>query len=50
MTWSLKVDERGQAILLHEELQSLMLLKLGPLDEACEPMCQFLASVDFGRR
>jgi hypothetical protein len=48
LPWSLKVDERGQVILLHEELQSLMLLKLGPLEQACEAMRQFLTSADYG--
>jgi hypothetical protein len=50
LPWRLKVDERGNVVLLYEELGSLMLLKLGALEPACEAMCAFLADVDFGER
>ncbi len=48
LPWSLNLDERGNVILLHDDPASLMVLNLGPKGAACESMCQFLASIDYG--
>jgi hypothetical protein len=46
--FTLRTNDYGEAVLVHESGPPF--LNLGPKDEACEIMADFLASIDFGEK
>lgn len=48
LPWDLKVDEDGSVYLQWRGVGNPVMLNLGPFDDACEKMADFLAQQNFG--